>query len=526
MARMNTKRTSIDSRSMISSEAVASGRTHEGAPGFARETKSELFLATVSSLVEDTFYESASAREDRIAGLVREVAVADPMWTLALVRYLRTVVHLRSIPVVVAALAAKARLDAGEVGTTRQIVDASIGRADELGEFLAFWKRSVDPTGKTIPSAVKRGLSDAASRVLNEHSVMKWKGKGAKGDFSFADVLNLVHASPKGDTQEALYAHIVGKETDLDRLPAMRENAKIREMSEARLRKLVVSKTGSKRLRTAGITWEALSGMLPGGLGAEGWEAMVPNLGYQALLMNLRNIGEAGVSEETIVKVSERLSDPSEVARSKMMPIRFLSAYVNAPLAFHYPLEKALSLSLGSLPDLPGRSLVMVDRSGSMSLPLSARSSMVRSDAAGVFGAALAVKNTEGTDLVTFGTGSSLVEVTRSESVLPLARRIRGNDMGTETAKAVRKHFRGHDRVIVLTDDQAAYDSRVSRDVYSSVPDTVPVFTMDLTGYSRSAAPAGSKNRHLFGGLTDRMFDLIPLLERGGSADWSFMGAE
>lgn len=525
MARMNTKRTSKDARSPITSEATASGRTFEGAPGFAREAKSELFLAAVSSLNEDSFYESADARAERIAGLVREVAVADPMWTLALVRYLRSTVHLRSIPVIVAAHAAKARLDAEAAGTTRQIVDASIGRADELGEFLAYWKREVDPTGKTIPSAVKRGVSDAASRVLNERSVMKWKGKGAKGDFSFADVLNLVHASPKDDAQDALFAHIVGKETDLDRLPVMKANAEIRAMSEADLRELVVSEDGSERLQGAGITWEALSGMLPGGLGAEGWEAMVPNLGYQALLMNLRNISEAGVSEETIEKVSKRLSDPSEVARSKMMPIRFLSAYMNAPLAFHYPLEKALGHSLANIPDLPGRSLVLVDRSGSMGAHLSARSSMTRMDVAGVFGAALAVKNREGTDLVTFGTASDRVAVRRGESVLGLARRIRANDGGTYTAKAVRKHFKGHDRVIVLTDDQATYDALYGEDVYSTVPSTVPVFTVNLGGYRYGSAPAGSKNRHSFGGLTDRMFDLIPLLERGGSADWSFMGA-
>lgn len=205
-----------------------------------------------------------------------------------------------------------------------------------------------------------------------------------------------------------------------------------------------------------------------------------------------------------------------------MMPIRFLSAYMNAPLAFHYPLEKALGHSLANLPDLPGRSLVMVDRSGSMGALLSGRSSMTRMDVAGVFGAALAVKNREGTDLVTFGTASDRVAVRRGESVLELARRIRANDGGTYTARAVRKHFDGHDRVIVLTDDQAAYDGFR---VYSSVPDTVPVFTVNLEGYRYGSAPAGSKNRHSFGGLTDKMFDLIPLLERGGSADWSFMGA-
>ncbi len=45
--------------SPISTEIVPSGRTYEGAPGHARNAKSELFLLAVSNMVgEDTFYES------------------------------------------------------------------------------------------------------------------------------------------------------------------------------------------------------------------------------------------------------------------------------------------------------------------------------------------------------------------------------------------------------------------------------------------------------------------------------------
>lgn len=35
-------------------------------------------------------------------------------------------------------------------------------------------------------------------------------------------------------------------------------------------------------------------------------------------------------------------------------------------------------------------------------------------------------------------------------------------------------------------------------------------------------APAGKPNRHTFGGLTDKGFQMIPLLEQGRDADWPF----
>lgn len=522
MARLNTARTAATARSALLTEERPTGRTFEGAAGYSREARTELFLASVTTFNEDTFYEVASERAGRIDRLVGPLAVHDPQWVLDLVRYLRGTVHLRSVPVMLAAHAAKARLDAGAAGFSRQFVDAAIGRADELGEMLAYWRQEVAPGGRTVPSAVKRGVSDAAQRVLTERAFLKWKGKGAKGDFSFADVLNLAHPAPRDEAQDRLYRYITSRDGSVEGLPILQANARVRGMSEQELRDLVASPDASEHLQAAGITWEALSGLLPGGLGAQEWSAMVPNLGYQALLMNLRNIGEAGVDSTVIENVSRRLADPAEVARSKMMPIRFLAAYLNAPLAFHYPLEKALDLALGNIPTLPGRTLVLVDRSGSMGAPLSARGSMTRMDVAGVFGAALALRNRGATDLVTFGTGSEQVRIRRGESVLPLAKALRANDGGTRTAETVRRHFDGHDRLIVLTDEQATWDA-ARGDVYAAVPESTPVFTVNLAGYRYGSAPSGSRNRHLFGGLTDKMFDLISLIERGGSTDWSFL---
>jgi hypothetical protein len=91
---------------------------------------------------------------------------------------------------------------------------------------------------------------------------------------------------------------------------------------------------------------------------------------------------------------------------------------------------------------------------------------------------------------------------------------------GTNTAEAVRRWYERHDRVVIVTDEQAHYGGE--RDVVASVPAHVPVYTWNLGGYRLGHAPSGVGTRHTFGGLTDAAFQAIGLLERSQDADWPF----
>lgn len=89
----------------------------------------------------------------------------------------------------------------------------------------------------------------------------------------------------------------------------------------------------------------------------------------------------------------------------------------------------------------------------------------------------------------------------------------------TATAQALAEWFDGHDRVVILTDEQAAYSAT---QVTATVPVKVPMYTWNLAGYRVGHAPSGSGNRHTFGGLTDRAFAMIPRLERADPQTWPF----
>ncbi|MEH0830630.1 hypothetical protein V6U84_62035, partial [Micromonospora sp. CPCC 205714] len=149
--------------------------TAEGAPGFLRAARAELFLLGVSNMVgEDTFYEGAADRDARFRELVAAVAVADRDWFARFVAWLRTGAMLRSASVVAALEGARAQVAAGIPGS-RAIVDAALQRADEPGEALAYW---LGRYGRSLPKPVKRGVADAAVRLYHERSLLKYDSDG------------------------------------------------------------------------------------------------------------------------------------------------------------------------------------------------------------------------------------------------------------------------------------------------------------------------------------------------------------
>ncbi|MGI5455614.1 TROVE domain-containing protein [Streptomyces sp. CA-249302] len=493
---------------------------HEGGPGHVREPKAELFLLAMANMVgQRSFYENAQSRDDRYARLIHELAVSDPEWTLGLLRWLRTEAHMRSASVVGAAEFVRARREAGRVGFARQAVDAVLQRPDEPGELLAYWTSRY---GRTLPQPLKRGVADAVRRLYTGRALLKYDTASRR--FRFGDVIELTHPSPDPHRpwQGPLFRYALDRRHRTDRaMPPTGEallvahHALMAVPVEERYA-LVTAAGGAERLAAAGMTWEALAGWLRGPLDAAVWEAVIPAMGAMALVRNLRNFDLAGVGDRTAAEVARRISDPAEVWRSRQFPFRYLAAHRNAPSGrWEQALEAALAHSLANVPALDGRTLVLVDRSGSMFDLPTARTQLNRADSAAIFGTALAMR-AERADLVEFGTGSRVVRWTPGESVLRVLDRF--HDLGgTNTVGAVSRHYDGHDRVIVVTDEQAHWSRWF--DPFTVVPPHVPVYTWNLAGYSKAHGAPGP-HRHTFGGLGDAAFRLIPLLESGRDAKW------
>lgn len=524
---------------------TADTRTFEGSAGWTRTPKTELFLRASGAFHggESDFYESADKRDDRLRELVRTVAIEDPDWCFEFARWLRTEGNIRTGALMFAVEFVHERLDVADgddssyTYTNRQIIDVVCQRADEPGEILAIWTAWF---GRRIPKPVKRGVADAVRRLYNERALLKWDSDSKA--YRFGDVLELVHAAPdpaKESWQGPLFKYAIDhrhkRAIDVPMsLAVIQHNGWLREQSKLDPGLLLLS----DQLKAAGMTWEdALS--LAGQHGLDKrkvWEAMIPSMQIFALVRNLRNFDEAGVPDHLAEYVCGLLKDPDVIAKSRMLPFRFLAAYraAGASLRWSYALERALNLSLSNVPSLGGRTLIAVDRSPSMfpqydyAFPHIKKSDISRADQAAVFGAALALRAEKPT-LVWFGGESFEVGVPQGGSVLKLVDSF-GENAGTDIPSAIKRHYASHDRVIVLTDEQTRqgyfpsnmqyYGGMQTTSIDALVPQDVPVYMWNFAGYTASAMPSGSAARFTMGGLSDSAFALIPRLEAGLTGGW------
>ena len=277
-----------------------------------------------------------------------------------------------------------------------------IQRADELSELVAiYWRNGRRP----LSAQLKKGLARAFDK-FDAYQLAKYD---RPGPVRLRDVLFLVHAKPKAAEQAETWRKLAEKELD------------------------------------SPDTWEvALSG---GADRKETFERLIREgkLGYLALLRNLRNMEKAGVDEQL---VRQAILDRKGARR--VLPFRFVAAARAAPL-YDRALDEALQAAITDQRKLSGRTIVLVDVSGSMDAPLSQRSDLKRIDAA----AALASVINGDVRVLSFS--QEVKEVPARKGLAGIDAIVRSQPHGgTYLGKAV-EHVNGlkHDRLIVITDEQS-----------------------------------------------------------------------
>lgn len=509
-------------------------KTFEGATAYSRDAKSDLFLlGTTSFFGEDTFYEKANERNERFIGLVHRTAREDPNWLLAFVPWLRREANIRTASVVAAVEAARILAQEGQpgnnVGAAREVVRSTLLRPDEAAEALAYY---LNTYGKKIPNPIRRGIADVATRAYTERNFIKWDSDRAA--VRMADVVELTHPKARTEMQSELFKYMIDSRHRPTRIPDSLVMLKSREVLLAYPNRLSMVTSLSddpiavaNLLDSAGMTWEQVSSW--GAFTGKTWEALIPTMGYMALLRNLRNFQDHGVSEGVLRRVAFYLGDEKLVASSRQLPYRFLTAHLEATSpVWALALESALQYSTSNIPSLDGRTLVLVDTSSSMSsVGLSNRSKITPVMAGALFGVALAAKGAA-VDLWGFADGVFRHPIRKGAGVLRttenFVRRVGEVGHGTQTTRAIQETYNNHDRVVIVTDGQTFGPTWRSRrygpaEVSTQIPAHVPMYAFNTSGYA-PAMIESSSTRHELGGLTDHTFRMIPMIEAGASAVW------
>lgn len=501
-------------------------RTHEGGAALVHDPESELFLLAATNMVgEDTFYERAAERDQRFVDLVHEVTASNPGFLagadveagkVGLVQYLRSTLLLRSAPVVMAA----EYVAAGGVGG-RSVVARALQRADEPAELLGYW---LAVHGRNVPMPIKRGIADAVRRLYTERAALRYDGLTRQ--IRMADVIELTHPKPRDARQSALFTWLLDRRHHDDAvadpavLPVLAAAAELATVPEDQ-RRALLRERGTAALAEAGVSWERLAGWVPGGMDAAAWEAVIPSMGVMALVRNLRNLDQAGISEASIGAVIAKLTDADEVARARLFPHQVWAAYANAPSdAWKRALGRTLELTTSSIPALDG-TLVVIDTSGSMQAAVARRSTVQRVEVAAVMAMATAHRSSP-VDVVIYGQTNAVITPPKGTSLLRgvdrIVRSVGSVGHATNGHTAIHRWFNPtrHRRVVMFTDDQQQDSGRVRLD-------HVPlIYTFDLAGYRPAALAAGERGRYTLGGFTDATFAVMEVLERGRSAAWPF----
>lgn len=393
--------------------------THGGAVGRKFKPESELQRAVLTCLLwENTFYESGSDLAARIAELVKQV---NPEVVCALAVRARSEYQLRHVPLFLVRELARVKGNGKYVEATLEQI---IQRPDELGEFLSIYSKNVGANKirqEPLSAAVKRGLASAL-RNFNAYQLSKWDLNNAS--IKLLDVIRLVHPAPKDADQSQTWKKLI-----------------------------------AGTLETA-ERWE--TELSAGKDKKETFERLIKarRLGGMAFLRNLRNMDQSGVQPDLIESGLESANF------DRVLPFRFIAAAKHAP-RYEKSLQDAMLRASKTLTRLAGKTLLIVDTSGSMSGALSGKSDMNRIDAAAAL-AMLAKETCEsGTLYATAGSDSSRVHATmllpdrrgfalRDALQQAPARIGHGGIFLTQCMSfiAAEEHGRTFDRVIVFTDEQ------------------------------------------------------------------------
>ncbi len=373
-------------------------KTHEGGKARNIGLKEQFSRALNSCLLwEDGFYEDGIEIAERLFNLTKKLATIDKPWLIEQIIHARNIIGLRHAPLwCLVALASVQAVNKDDIFKT-------LFRPDDATELLAlYWKDGK----KSIPASFKKGFAKFFV-TLNEYQLAKYGSR--EGSVQLRDILFLCHAKPNNIEQEILWNKFVNK--------ALPEPE----------------------------TWEHM--LSAGKDKKETFEKLLNEnkLGSLALIRNLRNMLEASVDEQLLIKAI------TKTKVEKIFPYQILQAAKYAS-RFETQLEGMLFRCLKEYDKLLGTTIFLVDNSGSMNETLGGKnSSMNKFDAAKSI-ALILREICEDPRIVLFNSDTKEIPARRGFGLAELM----GNPSGsTRLGNAVTwANIQKHNRLIVISDEQ------------------------------------------------------------------------
>jgi hypothetical protein len=514
--------------SRFNSTAVDPTKTTNLAGGgaYTLTSEMELYSRVCTASLYPKYYE---APQDTVARIRELVSECSPEFVAKLAVYAREKMNLRTIPLVLTVELAKVhRGDSLVSRLTKRVIQ----RVDELTEILAYYQFANERTGTKKLGKLSKQLEKGIAGAFTKFDEYQFGKYNRETEVKLRDALFLSHAKPENEEQEGIFNKIV--EGTLE-----------------------TPYTWETRLSEAGQNGETKKDV---------WEELIDSrkVGYMALLRNLRNILQAGVSNEHITKVCDYLSNENAVKGSKQLPFRFLSAYRMlttgvAPTLYRRwntaryevdtsvtdnpqlgrvlnALETAIVISAQNIPMFDNENvLIATDVSGSMCSPVSPKSVINMYDIGAVL-AMLVHHKAQNTVTGLFGDKFEAYPFPKTgvlrnaEKVYELEGRVGYSTNGYKVLQyANRNNTANFDKIMIFTDCQMYGSSRYGRasehsaierewKQYKQNNPNAKLYLFDLNGYGTSPVSLMDNDVTLISGWSDKVFDIMNAVDNGSTA--------
>lgn len=459
-------------------ENLAGGQAYEQSPKLA------FVSLLLTSFLKDQFYKS---KEDILEDLIKGIdKISDKQFVAKAAVYARNEFGMRSVTHVVGAeLANKVK---GEKWM-RPFLYKLVRRPDDMAET---WSYYMSKYGKPIPNSMRVAFSKAFGK-FNDYQIAKYRMQDK--DYKLVDLVNYVHPKATNDNRRSIAELVAGE--------------------------LKASDTWNSELSKAGRGDEDLDTAK-----AEVWKKLFAEnkVPYFALVRNLRNIVEQ--APDLIDDACALLENEKAIEKSLLFPFRFATAIkqlqedgINEPRIYK-SLNVALETSFKNVPKFDGRTLVVVDHSGSMDSHGTSKL-LTNFEIGALFGVTLA--KTNGADFLYFGDDAKYAAFNPMDSTPTLVEYLQGLNDKSSTSVGHGTNFhsifetanKAYDRIVIFSDMQGwvGYDTPVgSFNEYKKRTGANPkIYSFDLTGHGTMQFP--EDNVFCLAGFSDKIFSLMKLME-------------
>lgn len=455
--------------------------------------------------LEPQFYRSENETMRELRDLIERIGLKDPYFVCQAIKYSRCMRDgMRSINHLAAALVSPfisgkdyAKRFYGPYNKKTQ-EGGCIFRPDDMTEIKEVYNALNEGT---LSNAMKKGFAKAIE-ALDTYHLGKYRT-------SVIDISNLVH--PKSALSKAVITVNGEKMKALDAImKGITVSADTWEVANSEAGQIV-----AKAVKEGKLDKEKAKEVLAEAKN-DNWEALLKEgkLGILAALRNIRNMMNSPRAE-VIGALCGLLSNGEAIRKGMIMPYQIDTAYEILEEEFknhqftptvQQALLKGYEESVPNLAAaLPGKTLVMLDCSGSMGTACRSGNGRMRTSCmkkAALLAATIA-KATKA-DVIRFGSGAEYIHYDNRHTVFSLAKTFSSKDMGCTSISAAfecaRRAKKKYDRIILLSDNEAnlgctrrAYQNYI-HDVCSPY-----IYAVDLAAYGTAPLKNNDKVNYYYG---------------------------